>query len=121
MSGGILILDRDERLVGIVTTRDLLFENNDERAVSELMRRDVVTAPPNTTMEEAEKILHGHRIEKLPLVDDSGRVIGLITMKDIMKMMQYPRATKDARGRLTVGAAVGVREKELQRDRKSVV
>ncbi|MBI5650281.1 MAG: IMP dehydrogenase [Chloroflexi bacterium] len=114
-SGGILILDRDERLVGIVTTRDLLFENNDERAVSELMRRDVVTAPPNTTMEEAEKILHSHRIEKLPLVDDSGRVIGLITMKDIMKMMQYPKATKDARGRLMVGAAVGVREKELQR------
>jgi IMP dehydrogenase len=114
-TGGILVLDETQHLVGIVTTRDLLFENNDERPISELMQRHVVTAPPDTTLHEAERILHEHRIEKLPLVDANGRVAGLITMKDIMKVVRFPKATKDARGRLAVGAAVGVREKELKR------
>jgi IMP dehydrogenase len=114
-TGSILILDEANHLVGIVTTRDLLFENNDERPISELMQKHVVTAPPDTTLHEAERILHEHRIEKLPLVDADGRVAGLITMKDIMKVVRFPRATKDTRGRLAVGAAVGVREKELKR------
>jgi IMP dehydrogenase len=114
-SGGILILDDARRLVGIVTTRDLLFENGEQRAVAEVMQRNVITAPPDTTLKQAEKILHEHRIEKLPLVDAQGRVVGLITMKDIMKIERFPKATKDSRGRLAVGAAVGVRGKELRR------
>lgn len=114
-TGGILILDEKQKLVGIVTTRDLLFEYDDGKCVTEVMQRKVVTAPPSTTLKEAEKILHDHRIEKLPLVDAEGRVTGLVTLKDIMKMTQYPKATKDARGRLAVGAAVGVREKEMRR------
>ncbi len=114
-TGGILILDGGERLVGIVTTRDLLFEQRDSRPVAEIMTREVVTAPPDTTLEQAEKILHEHRIEKLPLVDSKGRLAGLITMKDIMKIAEFPKATKDARGRLAVGAAVGVKSRELKR------
>ncbi|MBI4787576.1 MAG: IMP dehydrogenase [Chloroflexi bacterium] len=114
-SGGILIVDARERLVGIVTTRDLLFENDEQKPVTEIMRREVVSAPPDTTMKEAEKILHDHRIEKVPLIDSDRHVVGLITLKDIMKTEQFPSATKDARGRLAVGAAVGVREKELER------
>jgi len=114
-SGGILIVDAERRLVGIVTTRDLLFENGESRPVTAVMQRNVITAPPDTTIKQAEKILHEHRIEKLPLVDAEGRVVGLITQIDIMKIERFPRATKDARGRLAVGAAVGVREKELRR------
>ncbi len=114
-SGGILIVDRDKRLVGIVTTRDLIFEEDDRKPITEVMQANVVTAPPGTTLKEAEKILHQHRIEKVPLVDGERHVVGLITLKDIMKIEQYPMATKDALGRLAVGAAVGVRENELGR------
>jgi IMP dehydrogenase len=114
-TGGILIVNGGNELVGIVTTRDLLFENEERRPVIQVMRHQVVTAPAHTTLEEAKKILHEHRIEKLPLVDEMGRVAGLITLKDIMKIAQFPKATKDARGRLAVGAAVGVRKKELKR------
>jgi IMP dehydrogenase len=114
-AGGILILDTDERLVGIVTTRDLLFENDDKKSVTELMQKKVITAAPDITLKDAEKLLHEHRIEKLPLVNIDGRVAGLVTLKDIMKITQYPKATKDSRGRLIVGAAVGVRDKEMRR------
>ena len=114
-SGGILILDSRERLVGIVTTRDLLFEEDEQKSVTEIMRREVVSAPPDTTMKEAEKILHDHRIEKVPLIDSDRHVVGLITLKDIMKTEQFPKATKDQRGRLAVGAAVGVKGNELKR------
>jgi IMP dehydrogenase len=114
-SGGILIMDADEKLVGIVTTRDLLFENDDQKPVSELMQKKVITAAPDISLKDAEKLLHDHRIEKLPLVDKDGRVAGLVTLKDIMKITQYPIATKDSRGRLIVGAAVGVRDKEMRR------
>lgn len=114
-TGGILILDGGEKLVGIVTTRDLLFEQDDHKPVSEIMTREVVTAPRDTTLEQAEKILHEHRIEKLPLVDANGKLAGLITLKDIMKLTEFPRATKDERGRLAVGAAVGVKSTELKR------
>lgn len=114
-TGGIVIVDAVNKIVGIVTTRDLLFEENDSKPIVEVMQRDVVTAPPNTTLEQAEKILHEHRVEKLPLVDEQGRLVGLITLKDIMKIEQFPQATKDARGRLAVGAAVGVRGRELER------
>ncbi len=114
-TGGILILDGGERLVGIVTTRDLLLEEDAAKPLSEIMTRDVITAPRDTTLEQAERILHEHRIEKLPLVDPGGKLAGLITMKDIMKLAQFPKATKDARGRLSVGAAVGVKSAELKR------
>jgi len=114
-TGGILILDGGERLVGIVTTRDLLFENDDSKPLSEIMTKEVVTAPRDTTLEQAEKILHKHRVEKLPLVDKDGKLAGLITMKDIMKISEFPKATKDERGRLAVGAAVGVKSSELKR------
>ncbi len=114
-SGGILILDRDQRLVGIVTTRDLIFEEDGRKPIVQVMQPKVVTAPPETTLEEAEKILHKHRIEKVPLVDAERHIVGLITLKDIMKIEQYPQATKDSQGRLAVGAAVGVKENELKR------
>ena len=114
-SGGILITDSTGRLVGIVTTRDLLFEDNPNKPVTEIMQRKVITGPRGTTLKDAERLLHHHRVEKLPLVDDEGHVAGLVTLKDIMKITQYPKATKDARGRLAVGAAVGVREKEMRR------
>jgi IMP dehydrogenase len=114
-TGGIVILDDTGKVVGIVTTRDLLFEENGHRSLSEVMTRDVITAPSGTTLEQAAKILHEHRIEKLPLVDANGHIAGLITVKDIMKLEEYPNATKDMRGRLAIGAAVGVKETELKR------
>ena len=114
-TGGILILDGDEKLVGIVTTRDLLFENDSAKPLSEIMQKKVISASPDITLKDAERLLHDHRIEKLPLVNKDGRVAGLVTLKDIMKITQYPKATKDSRGRLIVGAAVGVRDKEMRR------
>ena len=114
-TGGILIVDAAGRLLGIVTTRDLLFEHDDAKLVSDIMTRDVVTAPVETNLEQAKRILHEHRIEKLPLIDTSGKLAGLITMKDISKQTEFPKATKDARGRLSVGAAVGVKPAELKR------
>ncbi|HXD09649.1 MAG TPA: IMP dehydrogenase [Anaerolineales bacterium] len=114
-TGGILILNGSDKLVGIVTTRDLLFEENDALPVSEVMQKNVVTAAPSISLKDAEKLLHKHRIEKLPLMDIEGRVAGLVTLKDIMKITEYPKATKDLRGRLMVGAAVGVRDKEMRR------
>lgn len=114
-SGGILILDASEKLVGIITTRDLLFENDDNKLVADLMQKKVVTGAPDISLKDAEKLLHEYRIEKLPLVDKNGRVAGLVTLKDIMTITQYPKATKDSRGRLIVGAAVGVRDMEMRR------
>src|SRR5206468_397495 len=96
-------------LVGILTNRDLRFQADTSQPVSALMTsRDLVTAPVGTTLDEANEILHRHRIEKLPIVDADGRLKGLITVKDIQKRIEYPLATKDEQGRLRVGAAVGV-------------
>ena len=114
-TGGILILNSEEKLIGIVSTRDLLFETDDTRPVTAIMSREVHTAAPDTSLKEAERLLHEFRVEKLPLVDKDGRVAGLVTLKDIMKITQFPKATKDSRGRLSVGAAVGVRDKEMRR------
>jgi len=114
-TGGIMIVDEEDRVVGIITTRDLLFEADPAKPISEIMTRKVITAPPDTTLKEAEKILHEHRIEKLPLVDSQGKLTGLITVKDIMKLEKFPLATKDNRGRLAVGAAVGVKAEDLNR------
>jgi IMP dehydrogenase len=114
-TGGILIVDKHEKLIGIVSTRDLLFEEDEDKPVTEIMSKDVHSASPNTTLKEAERLLHEFRVEKLPLVNGDGKVAGLVTLKDIMKITQFPKATKDARGRLSVGAAVGVRDMEMRR------
>ncbi|MGB8982174.1 MAG: IMP dehydrogenase, partial [Anaerolineales bacterium] len=114
-TGGILILDEAAKLVGIVSTRDLLFENDSNKPVTAIMSRNVHTAPPNTSLKDAERLLHEYRVEKLPLVDEDGKVVGLVTLKDIMKITKFPKATKDTKGRLAVGAAVGVRDKEMRR------
>jgi IMP dehydrogenase len=106
---GVPITDDSGILVGILTNRDLRFERNHDQPVSALMTSDeLVTAPIGTTLAEAERLLHRHRIEKLPIVDGDGRITGLITVKDIQKRVEFPDATKDPQGRLRVGAAVGV-------------
>jgi IMP dehydrogenase len=113
---GVPITDETGVLVGILTNRDLRFESDVEQPVSALMTtRDLVTAPVGTTLAEAEAILHRHKIEKLPVVDADGRLRGLITVKDIQKKIEFPQATKDARGRLRVGAAVGVGPDAVER------
>jgi IMP dehydrogenase len=113
---GVPVTDRDGKLVGILTNRDLRFEKDLEQPVSALMTASgLVTAPVGTTLAEAERLLHRHRIEKLPIVDDSGRITGLITVKDIQKRVAYPQATKDDQGRLRVGAAVGVGPDAIER------
>lgn len=104
------------KLVGILTNRDLRFERNYNRMISEVMTKtDLVTAPVGTTLEEAQKILGHYKIEKLPIVDAEGMLKGLITIKDIEKTRQYPNSAKDEGGRLRVGAAVGVTPDTLQR------
>lgn len=106
---GVPITDGSRTLVGILTNRDIRFETNYARPVSELMtgRDRLVTAPDGTTLEQAQEILQTHRIEKLPIVDDNYRLLGLITIKDIQKVRDHPNSTKDPQGRLRVGAAVG--------------
>jgi IMP dehydrogenase len=113
---GVPIVDDEGVLVGILTNRDLRFETDTSQPVSSLMTsRDLVTAPVGTTLEEAEAILHRNKVEKLPVVDADGKLKGLITVKDISKRIKYPDATKDAQGRLRVGAAVGVGPDALER------
>ncbi len=116
-TGGILVVDEENHLLGIITTRDLLFLEDDNLTVADVMtpRERVITAPPGTTMEEAKRILWRHRIEKLPLVTEDNHVVGLITAKDIVRREKYPQATKDEKGRLRVGAAIGVRPGFLRR------
>jgi IMP dehydrogenase len=106
---GVPITDAEGRLVGILTNRDLRFENDTTQPVSALMTAtNLVTAPVGTTLDEAELILHRNKVEKLPVVDHDGRLKGLITVKDISKRIEYPNATKDGQGRLRVAAAIGV-------------
>ncbi len=113
---GVPIADAAGKLVGILTNRDLRFERDEGRPVSELMTSGgLVTAPAGTTLREAEEILHRHKIEKLPIVDGDGRLTGLITVKDIQKRADYPLATKDPQGRLRVAAAVGVGPDAMER------
>jgi IMP dehydrogenase len=110
-----LLVEDGGKLAGIITRRDITFEKNMKRKVSELMTKDVITAKAGTTIEQAKEMLHKHRIEKLPLVDEKGRIAGLITSKDILKMDEYPHAAKDKKGKLLVGAAVGVKGDYLER------
>jgi IMP dehydrogenase len=107
---------RKDQLVGIVTNRDLRFETDLEKTISEVMTKDnLVTVPEGITLDESKKLLHKHRIEKLLVVDKAGRLTGLITIKDIEKIRKYPNACKDRMGRLRVGAAVGVGVDILER------
>src|SRR5213594_4244918 len=115
---GVPIVDDAGRLVGIITNRDLQFERELERPIREAMTRDrLVTAPVGTTLDEAERILAQHRIEKLPVVDAQGVLKGLITIKDIFKRRRHPDANKDQHGRLRVAAAVGGNAEALARAR----
>ncbi|UCC47541.1 MAG: IMP dehydrogenase [Gemmatimonadota bacterium] len=113
---GVPIVELDGRLVGIVTNRDLQFETDLDRPLGHVMTRErLVTVPVGTSLDAAERILHEHKIEKLPVVDDAGYLKGLITVKDIFKRRQFPNAAKDRHGRLRVGAAVGTRSSDLER------
>jgi IMP dehydrogenase len=112
---GLLVDDNDKKLCGIITRRDIVFEKNYELKVSDLMTKDVVFANVGTTLDQAKDILHKNKVEKLPIIDKQRRIIGLITGKDILKMEKYPNASKDKKGRLLVGAAVGVKGDYLDR------
>jgi IMP dehydrogenase len=112
---GLLVVDSNSKLVGIVTDRDLLFETNTTHSIKDVMTKDVVTAKSGVSSEEAKEILHKHRIEKLPIIDESGSINGLITSKDITNIEDYPLASKDKKGRPLVGAAVGVKGDFLER------
>jgi IMP dehydrogenase len=106
---GVPIVDREGRLVGLVTSRDLQFQTDPEEPLFQVMtpRENLVVAPPDVDLDRAKEILYEHRVEKLPLVDEEDKLRGLITIKDIRKAQEHPHACKDARGRLIVGAAVG--------------
>lgn len=112
---GLPIVNSKNRLVGILTERDIRFESNLDQPIENCMTRDLVTAPLGTTLEEARDILQKERIEKLLLVNDDGTFAGLITVKDILKKQAYPNATLDHRGRLCVGAAIGATDDVLDR------
>src|SRR5690606_11437750 len=114
--GGIPIIDNEGKLLGIVTNRDLRFEKNENRPISEVMTsKNLVTVAEGTSMDEAEEILQQHKIEKLPVVNNDKKLVGLITFRDITKLTQKPIANKDSFGRLRVAAAIGVTGDALER------
>ena len=114
---GAPVVDENHRLIGIVTNRDVQFESDLDRPIRELMTggERLVSAPVGTSLEEAVKLLHARRIEKLPIVDENGVLKGLITVKDVRKRAQFPNACKDGQGRLRVGAAIGVSARDHDR------
>ncbi|MGZ4111332.1 MAG: IMP dehydrogenase [Tumebacillaceae bacterium] len=113
---GVPIVDDNGKLVGIITNRDLRFEKNYNRQIRDVMTSEnLVTAPVGTTLKDAEEILQKHKVEKLPLVDENNHLKGLITIKDIEKAILFPNAAKDEKGRLIVGAAVGVSKDTFER------
>lgn len=113
---GVPIVDNDNKLIGIITNRDLKFETDFNQKISEVMTyENLVTAPAGTTLTEAQKILSKAKVEKLPIVDEEGHLKGLITIKDIEKAVQYPNSARDKQDRLLVGAAIGVTNDALDR------
>ncbi len=113
---GVVVVDNNKRLVGILTNRDIIFEKNMARQVRDIMTHEkLITAPEGTSLDKAQRLLKKYRIEKLPIVDKSERLKGLITVKDIIKRMEHPHATVDKRGRLRCAAAVGIDSKSLDR------
>lgn len=119
---GVPVVDQGGVLVGILTSRDLQFESNLNQKVKDVMtsKERLITAPLGVSLDEAKKLLHKHRIEKLPVVGPRGELKGLITIRDILKTIDYPRSNKDHLGRLRVAAAMGVGEKEFERARQLV-
>lgn len=114
--GGIPIVDAGQKLVGILTNRDLRFETDKKRKVKEVMTKEnLITAPEGTDLKKAEKILRQYKIEKLPVVNRQGKLIGLITYRDILQLRNYPNAVKDGIGRLLVGAALGITQDLMDR------
>lgn len=114
--GGIPVVDTQGKLIGILTNRDLRFETEADRSVTEIMTKErLITAPKGTTLSQAKEILQKYKIEKLPVVDQNNILVGLITYKDIMKLENYPNSAKDIHGRLYVGAAVGVSKDLFER------
>jgi IMP dehydrogenase len=114
--GGIPIIDDAGVLIGILTNRDLRFEQNSNRSVTEIMtKNNLITAPKGTTLDQAREILQRNKIEKLPVVDANNKLVGLITFKDLMKLEAFPKSCKDDHGRLRVGAAVGIAQDTLER------
>ncbi len=112
---GLPITDEKNKLVGILTSRDIRFETRLNLTIDKIMTKDLITVPLGTSLEEAEKLFHKHKIEKILMVDENNCLKGLITYKDVLKRIQYPRACKDNFGRLRVGAAIGVGEETLDR------
>jgi len=113
---GVPVVDEHKKLLGILTNRDMRFERDYSKKVSQVMTKaPLITAKQGTTLEEAAQIMHKHKIEKLPIVDDKGYLKGLITIKDIKKRIEYPNANKDDYGRLRVGAAIGVNQLDRAR------
>jgi IMP dehydrogenase len=112
---GLPITDGANTLLGILTNRDIRFETRSDIKIEEVMTRNLITVPVGTSLSEAEKLFHHHKIEKILIVDDSRHLKGMITYKDILKRIQYPHAAKDEFGRLRVGAAVGVGKDTLDR------
>ncbi len=113
---GVPICDENGYLVGIITNRDMRFLTDYNVRIGDVMtRNNLVTAPKGTTLDQAQEILRHHKIEKLPLIDESGKLCGLITIKDILKTLKYPNSAKDSRGRLLCGAAIGVTKDVLDR------
>lgn len=113
---GFPVLDKDKKLIGIITNRDLRFVSDHSKKVKDVMTAEnLVTAPEGTSFAKAKEILQHHRVEKLPVVDKEGKLVGLITIKDIEKTIAYPNSNKDEFGRLRVAAACGVSEKEMKR------
>ena len=115
-SSGLVVIDEQDRLVGLVSARDIRFQRNPDLFVHDVMtpRQNLITAPADISSEEAQEIFNRHKIEKLPLVED-GRVVGLITAKDLSQENEYPMAARDKRGRLLVGAAIGVIGEVMER------
>lgn len=115
--GGLMVVDLQGKLIGVVSTRDVLLAREQTTPVTEVMtpRERLVTAAKDESLESARQKLYDHRLEKLPLVNGDGRLAGLITVQDIVKLQHHPNATKDGRGRLLVGAAVGVRASDMER------
>lgn len=114
---GLPITDEENHLLGILTNRDIRFESRVDLPIEEVMTRNLVTVPVGTSLEEAEKVFHQHKIEKLLVVDENFHLKGMITYKDILKRIQYPNASKDKLGRLIVGAAIGVGPEAIDRAR----
>ena len=113
--GGIIVKDNSNKLLGIVTKRDLFFEYDDVKSVQDVMTRDLITALEGTSLDDAKTIFINNKIEKLPIVNSSGELVGLITSKDIYKRDKFPISSKDGKGRLMVGAAIGVRDEDIER------